>query len=588
MWIRRCSVLILASILGLWLAVEASGAAASSRTLITDLTWDCSTKTIHIALNSWPRAWGGWRMLVDGVEIPMEGEDGEPVVRPNAPLDKPPTGLIVGTLPWVSGLIRVDFPCCGVIQFDIPGEGLTNPYEFNLCAFGCKTASGKECQSDWTIHEGDLVVEGTQRRVIENARYFQKGNVYVRDRSTLVIRNSELMVARGTVSTVHVYFFVDPGATLIIEDSRIYPPPEGATEAGLVCVMNQGEVKLNDSPTQIHYFDMSGRARLTMTNSEMIYTIGGLLQVTGGITKVTDSTLGALGLRVPAGAHLEVTGLHSGTYFDYWDVHELIPEADYELVLERTSVLKDDFTGDLKHGPYERGWIFFVDPDAHVRISDSEIRKVFLDVKNDSAEFRNLRVGVPSSLVYRDITLEDIIMMGQWPFTIENADVAFFDSDYLFLQPTGMSTVRLVNSHVVEFIPRNFFGTMIFENGLWTEAGEIIGGVPYHSMYNDFLIKGSLKIEGVRENLQWKDARVRREFEVILTDARNQPISEMKIVIGGKTYLTDDMGKAKFMIAFDESNYDQPTLLEVWQSGRMITQQEVDFFTETPLRITIE
>lgn len=577
--VRKRNLILLLS-----LVVSLAPLGATHATEITAVTWDPSMHIIDISLASWPAVWPGWTMYIDGVEMPMQGGEGEPVVRPNAPLEQPPTGLIVGTLPWVTGLDDVDFPCCGTIQFDIPGEGLTNVYEFNLRHLGCATASIKECPSEWTVHEGDLVIEGTETRLIENEKFLQKGNIYVRDTATFTIRNSELMMDRGDVPTVHVYVFVDPMATLIIDDSLIYPAPPG----GLVCVMNRGEVRMTDSPTSIHYFDMSEGAQFTMTNSEMIYTIGGLLQVTGGSTTVTDSMIGALGLRVPAGGHLVATGLQSGVTFDSWDVHDMIPDADYNLVLTRTTILEDDFTGDLEYGPYERGWIFFLDPDAYVRISDSELRKVFLDLRNETAAFQDLRAGVPASLAYRDIVLTNVVVKGQWPFTITDSDVTITNSDYLFLQPSGTSTVRLVNSHMVEFIPRDFLGTMIFENGLWTEAGEIIGGVPYHSMANDFAIKGSLRIEELRENLRWKDARVTREFDVVFADPLGNPVGGVAIRIGGQDYVTDDTGQTKFTMIFNEANYDQPTNLEVWQSGELIARQGIDFFAETPIRLNPE
>jgi predicted TIM-barrel fold metal-dependent hydrolase len=556
-------------------------------TKITDVTWNPDTHTIHIKFDSWPGVWGGWRVYIDGVEIPMEGGVGEPVVRPDAPLDQPPTGVIVGTLPWVTGLDHVDFPRCGTIQFYIPGQGLTNLYHYNLVDFGSVTASKKECPSEWVVHEGNLVIEGQETRLIENEKFFQKGNVYVRDRATLIIRNTEFMMSRGAVPTVHVYFFVDPHAKLIIENSQIHPPVAGGTEPGLICVINHGEVRMSDSPTAIHYFDMSEGAKFVMVNSEMVNPIGGLLQVNGGETQVVDSTLGALGLSVAADAHLEVSGLHSGVYYESWDVHQMIPQANYSLVLERTTILKDELSGKLKHGPYERGWIFFLDSNAHVRISDSELRKVFIDIRNDTAEFHDLRAGIPSSLTYRDIILDNVIIMGQWPFTITDSNVTITNSDYLFLQPSGSSKVKLIDSHMIEFIPREFFGTMTFENGLWTEAGEVIGGVPYHSMSNDFVIKGSLRIEGVQENLQWKDARVTRVFDVIVKDSQGKPVSGVMVKVAGEAHLTDDTGRTTFNIIFNEANYNRPTTLEVWRQMRLITQQEINFFTETPIIVTI-
>lgn len=130
---------------------------------ITDVTWDPDMRVIHISLESWPSVWDGWTMYVDGAEMPMEGGEKEPVVRPDAPLEQPPGGLIVGTQPWVTALDNVDFPCCGTIQFDIPGEGLTNAHEFNLRSLGCATASTKECPLDsrdltW---QGDVLVTDT-------------------------------------------------------------------------------------------------------------------------------------------------------------------------------------------------------------------------------------------------------------------------------------------------------------------------------------------------------------------------------------------------------------------------------------------
>jgi uncharacterized protein YuzB (UPF0349 family) len=523
---------------------------------ITDVFWNSNQKIIEITLDPCPSTWSNWTMYIDGEEVSMEGGSGNPVIRPNAPLDKPPTGLIIGTLPWVSPLIEVDFPCCGTIQFDIPGEGLTNEYEFNLIDFGCKTASEKECTPEWIEHNGELVIGGTETKIIENVKYFQKGHIYINDQAKLILKNSQLMMGQGSVPTVHVYIFVDPGASLEIENSSIFP------DTGLVCVINRGTVSITDSPTSIHYFDMSEGAQLTMINSEMVFTIGGLLQVTGGDTTLIDSTIGALGLAVPANAHLDISGLESGVYFESWDVHEIIPDADYNLVLERTHILKDDFTGELKHGPYERGWLFFLDTDAHVRISKSELRKVFIDLINKDVEFENL-----------------------WPFTMTDSNVTISNSDYLFLQPSGQSTVSLIDSHMCEFIPRDFFGTMIFKNGLWTNAGEIIGGVPYHSMENNFTIKGSLKIEGVRENLKWKDAQVTREYDVIVKEKNGNPIKGALIKIDGKVFVSDNAGQAKFSLIFNEFNYVGLRKLEVWKGENLIAQKEIDFFTETPIII---
>ncbi len=555
----------------------------SSTPSITDINWDSGNHVINIGIEPWPKTWSQWTIFVDGGEIPAGEEGGAVILRPNAPLDQPPNGLIIGTLPWVTGLDNVDFPCCGSLQFSVPEMGFTNTVDYNLRDFGCATASAKICPSEWTVHEGDWIIEGTESKRIENIKIIQKGNIYVRDSATLMIKNSELMMERGSTPTIHVYIFVDPRATLMIDNSLIYP---GIENGGLTCIINHGKTSLVDSPTSIHYFDMSDGATMTMENSTMIYEIGGLLQVTGGSTRVANSTLGALGLGVPAGAHLDAAGLKSGTYFDHWKVQDMIPDANYELTLDKVTVLKDDFTGELEHGPYERGWIFFLDPDSHVRLLDSELRKVFIEVRKDTAEFKNLKIGEPSNLKYRDIILENIVVEGEWPFTIIDANVTISDSNYLFLQPSGSSTIKLINSHMVEFIPREFSGTMIFENGVWTTAGEILGDVDYHSKSNNFTITGSLKIsDNVRTNLQWKNALVTREFDVILTDSQGIPINKGVIKIDAQEYVTDETGKTKFSLIFNEANFNQPMILEAWYSGKLIDHREIDFFAETPIKL---
>jgi hypothetical protein len=546
---------------------------------ITDMRWEEGSNVIAIYIDPWPGSWP-WKMFVDGVEVPVEGSQGQAVVRPNAPLERPPTGLIVGSLPWVSGLEDTDFPPCGTIQFDIPGRGLTNLYEYDFAGL-CQTKSTKACSSPWTVHEGDLVVAGSDERVIEDAKFLQKGNVYVQDGATLTLRNTEFHMERGATPTVHVYIFVDPKATLNIEGSRVY------SWDGLACVMNSGTVTMKDSPTSIHYLDMSGDAHLSMTDSELVNDIGGILQVGGGSTVVSDSTIGALGLRVPSGAHLDAQGLQSGSHFASFDVHDLIPEADYDLVLNNTSLLEDFTTEPLVHGPYERGWIFFLDRDSHVRLSDSELRKVFLDIVDDTASFQGLNVSVPVDIAYRDIVLTNVKISGEWGFTIRDSDLTIDDSNYLFLQPTGSSVLTLTDSHMVEFIPREFSGTIIFENASWTNAGEILGNVPYHSTSNSFTIKGSVRLgSDLRENLQWKDAFVSREYEVVVTDSGGAPQAGVVIRVEGRDYTTDESGRATFVVEFDQSNYDQPLRLVALRGDSVIASLDIDFFTETPIRIT--
>ncbi len=111
---------------------------------ITDVRWDTELKVVEVLFDVFPAQWGDWTMYVDGDEWPMEGGEGNAIVRPNAPIINA-TGLFIGTAPWVTNLTRVDFPCCGEIQFLIPGQGFTNKFQYNLINQGCKTVSTEAC-----------------------------------------------------------------------------------------------------------------------------------------------------------------------------------------------------------------------------------------------------------------------------------------------------------------------------------------------------------------------------------------------------------------------------------------------------------
>jgi hypothetical protein len=240
---------------------------------ITDMFWNSDMKVIEIILDPFPSTWGNWTMYIDGEKLSMEGGPGNPVIRPNASLDELPTGLLVGTLPWVSPLTEVDFPCCETIQFNIPGEGLTNEYEFNLINFGCETASEEECSQTPTIEDNV-----DQEYVIEE-KYFQV--------------NADL---GGT-------FSLDDGTEVKID------PGDLSDDAYLVLKKVNYDLELSKSwwnPHNIYIYivdildvkDLLGPVDLYMVSNQVEYSAGAIIRVVDGTFELVKEFTNAEGGKV--------------------------------------------------------------------------------------------------------------------------------------------------------------------------------------------------------------------------------------------------------------------------------------------------
>jgi len=144
---------------------------------IISMRRDTKTNVIEVRLDAFPSEWGSWKMYLNGKETAMEGGAGQIVVRPNAALDSSPTGLFIGTLPWLTGLDRIDFPMVGSLQFSIPGQGHSNIFHYNLKDQIVDDDPSEENVHPWISYNGDLVIENGETMTIENEKYLQEGNI---------------------------------------------------------------------------------------------------------------------------------------------------------------------------------------------------------------------------------------------------------------------------------------------------------------------------------------------------------------------------------------------------------------------------
>jgi hypothetical protein len=416
-------------------------------------------------------------------------------------------------------------------------------------------------------HKGDIILEGRDVLRLESGTFEQFGNVYLKDGSNLILRNTTLCISRYKRILNHWGIYLEDKAFLEIKDSKLVPGKETLV---VIRARERARIDMKNSPTKIHLFTISENSEAIVEGSEIVGDIGGLVGAHGKARfKVSNSKIGAINLWIPPGAAFETSGLRTG-FFKEWDLQEdtKVSGIGYNISLTNTELVKDT----IGPGPFERGWPVFIDSGANVNIKDSELRKVVIELHDEKAKFANLALDKSRDFHYRNIHLENITVKGQWGiFMHGSSEVTVRDSDVFWTFIYGDSTLTLINTHMNEFDPRNFHGQIIFENSRWDTAAEIIQN-------NDFTIKGSLKI-GEIGGFSWEDSKVTRIYEVI-----GKPNTELilekerKTVWQGKT---DEDGKVSFDIKFNDANfYDSWKLRD--NSG---THAKIRFFSNTPIKL---
>ena len=422
-------------------------------------------------------------------------------------------------------------------------------------------------------HKGDLTLEERDFLILENEEFEQFGNIYLKDSSKLIIRDSTLKITRYQRLLNHWGIYLEDGASLEIENSKLMPGEDPVSYEGTLFVIEARDkaiINMKNSPTKLHLFTLFDNAKAIIENSEIVGEIGGLIGVfEKADVKIINSKVGAVNLHIPNGATFEASNLGTG-FFEKWNLHEdaKVSGIHYNITLINTELVKDE----IGPGPFERGWPVFIESDAKVKIKDSELRKVVITLNNEKAEFTNFYLEKPTDFSYRNINLENVKVMGQWGIFLRDSSVVVVrDSDAFWTFIYDDSKLTLINTHMNEFDPRNFHGEIVFENSRWDTAAEILEN-------NDFVMEGSLVIGNIG-GFSWENSKVTRVYEV-----KGKPNRELTLRKGEETVWqgkTDENGKAIFSIKFEDKTFNDVFELKD-NLGREI---EVTFFSATPLNL---
>jgi parallel beta-helix repeat protein len=440
-------------------------------------------------------------------------------------------------------------------------------------------------------HEGDLVLTGDQTMTIENTHYKVNGSIFLYDSSKLIIRHSVIELSGGPAEGNGIRC---RDSSMLQADTTIFG---GATLTGVIDASQVESIKIGDIWTEHNSrltmnncFSLSqtfmGNSKVIIRNSYFWKEPLGLVHVEGTADVLfEDSFVGAFFIAIPNSVPVVIDSLLPG-YLDYWSAQESITEhLDYNLVLKRTVVMEN--TMGYKGG-VEIGWNIAVDAlKANVTISNSKLHKMLLGFPDKvPATLSNLVTRKPMNFDLNNIHLINTEVQTQWGVFMEDGPANIIDSEGLFIFMTGGDAdVHVFNSEVGEIDPRNYSGTLIFENSTWLGGYEIFDS-------SSIKIRGSVRMLPTAPLFDQSSTMTRTYDVVLLDDLDESPFDNINLTLSKNGTViwngkTNADGKATFDIIFNYDNNGDEWVLTT-DANHIKLNKTFSINTSNPVIINLE
>lgn len=458
-----------------------------------------------------------------------------------------------------------------------------------------------EDEKETIYHSGDFVVEGGKTYVIENKTFFIDGNLIVKDRSTLIIRNSKiilqlkffgeywvtvrdfsrLLVDNATLGrTDHhlTIFTVRPGSEVIIKnavcgwdlnpDGKIVLENYDASSACNGIFFHGGKITAVNSTFNIISIPISGKNKYTLELNnlkpgflehvliernrgtaylELLNSTVGMWAVDIGDPVnpsfvdlvVRDSRLWGLWIWFRLGTDVKLSNIRPGLYY-YWRMSEVwhLDGVGYDIELVNTSI--------------EMFKLQIVGNALIENVSGVQVATrgpSFAHVKNSTIQVNLILRG------NEHVILEDTEVQGSIIQLIEDRS----DLQY---------SIGLGGAHHLEFNRATI-------------------KVPFEIASNYTKIEGEVTIFVGLDEVNWVFGIVEREFPVIVefegNPYPNAPLnlfdSSGSLIWKGKT---DENGAALFNLTFMKENYTEKYRFFTKSQNRTISRK-IGFLSDTPV-----
>lgn len=426
-----------------------------------------------------------------------------------------------------------------------------------------------------------ISLKGQETLTIETNQIIT-GNITLQEDSVLTIKNATVIVndPQATRTLIHI----QDNAKLILENAILWPSLLRPHDLEIFASGNS-KIEITNS-TFINAITLIGNSSVIGNNAKIYSSTGpfsipetdsafGVVQLSqNAMATFTNSAVGSFALDFSSNDQAILSNLRSRLYEDFDLKRDLKLQSGFNIVLANTSILPVQI-----EGAFERGWSVFADPNTKLQINDSSLNKfVFKEFKNETLTFNNLKVDTSQAFDFRDIHLINTVIENQWGFWGEDSNITVENSEGIWLWPIGTGTWKLIQSRMNELDPRRFVGTLIFDNSIWANTGEIFENT-------DMKIEGTAKFTE-KLDLFFADSMVTREYPIEVVSKKKKSIRSFSVdVFDGSEKIAHTETKEKtalIPLSFTQENYKKNFQLNL-KVGKKIKKTQVGFFTNTPI-----
>ena len=426
---------------------------------------------------------------------------------------------------------------------------------------------GSQPQEVW--HSGDLIIDGNEVFTIENVTYHQQGNIFVLDNAKLIIRNATLVFhpsfsGQYALRTFH-------SSRLEMESSSLRPAYDCSIES-----YDQSTVYLREVRCEGLFLLLKNQSNAFAARTDFR-----AVELKGTPTaKVQNAYIDGLKLTFGGDARVELSELRRA-FYPSWSLRDRgqVTGTTLDLLLENTQVSR---------------WSIGVRDSVNLLVKDSELSQVEFELQNAIGPLRGMRTGF-----YRDWELDKSNVRNvDFEMRLTNVQVNLYWSLWI----EGSSDLKLSDSVLFLALVPEDSRVSVVDSAITIHASEYRGSLnaKHATVTGDlwlrlssFSLTGSIQFEDSIRVGVWDSTVIEREYLVLITDLDGEPIENAdvqvrdprgRVVFEGKT---DSEGKASFSLSFNDGNYRDDWTLAASVPRGWSTSQQIDFLTDTPIRITL-